>query len=185
MSQRAIVVTMLASAALVVSPAWFANAPAFIWNASASVPIGLYRLAPAESPHIGDYVVVSPPKPLTAFLAERGYLPSGVPLIKRVLALPGATICRRGATIIAYDHAYGEARGRDRLGRPLPVWQGCRRLAEGEVFLMNWDAPDSLDGRYFGPLQVTSIVARALPLWTDVEGDGRFQWHLGDLTDAP
>lgn len=185
MSQRAIIATVLASAALVVAPARFGYAPAFIWNASASVPIGLYRLAPVERPDIGDFVVVSPPEPLAAFLAERGYLPSGVPLIKRVLGLAGATICRRGATIIAYDHAYGEARERDRLGRPLPVWQGCRRLAAGEVFLMNWDAPDSLDGRYFGPLPVTSIVARALPLWTDADGDGRFQWHLGDLTDAP
>ena len=185
MSRRAIIVIMLASAALVVAPARLDDVPAFIWNASASVPIGLYRLAPVEGPDIGDYVVVSPPKPLAAFLAERGYLPSGVPLIKRVLALPGATICRRGATIIAYDHAYGEARERDRLGRPLPSWQGCRMLAESEVFLMNWDAPDSLDGRYFGPLPVTSIVARALPLWTDADCDGHFQWHFGDLTDAP
>jgi len=185
MSHRATIVTMLAAAALVVTSAGFANAPAFLWNASASVPIGLYRLAPAERPDIGDYVVVSPPKPLAAFLAERRYLPLGVPLVKRVLGLPGATVCRRGAMIIAYDHAYGEARERDRLGRPLPVWQGCRRLAEGEVFLMNLDAPDSLDGRYFGPLPVTSIVARALPLWTDADGDGRFQWHFGDLTDAP
>lgn len=108
-----------------------------------------------------------------------------MPLIKRVLALPGANVCRQGPTIIAYDRAYGEARERDRLGRPLPSWQGCRMLAESEIFLMNWDAPDSLDSRYFGPLPVTSIVARALPLWTDADGDGRFQWHLGDLTDAP
>ena len=185
MSHRAIVVTTLASTALVVSPACFDHAPAFIWNASASVPIGLYRLAPAEHLHIGDYVVVSPPEPLAAFLAGRGYLARGVPLIKRVLALAGATVCRRGATIIAYDHGFGEARERDRLGRPLPSWQGCRMLAESEVFLMNWDAPDSLDGRYFGPLPVTSIVAHALPLWTDADGDGHFQWHFGDLTDAP
>lgn len=185
MSRRANIVTMLASAALVLAPAWFDYVPAFIWNASGSVPIGLYRLLPAERPDIGDYVVVSPPEPLAAFLAQRSYLPLGVPLIKRVLALAGATICRRGATIIAYDHPYGEARERDRLGRPLPSWQGCRVLAESEVFLMNWDAPDSLDGRYFGPLPVTSIVAHALPLWTDADGDGRFQWHLGDLTDAP
>jgi conjugative transfer signal peptidase TraF len=185
MSHRAIIVTMLASAALVVVPAWFGYAPAFIWNASASVPIGLYRLAPGERPDIGDYVVVSPPEPLAAFLAERRYLPPGVPLVKRVLGLAGATICRRGAAIIAYDHQYGEARERDRLGRPLPVWQGCRMLAESEIFLMNWDAPDSLDGRYFGPLPLNSIVARALPLWTDADGDGRFQWHLGDRTDAP
>jgi conjugative transfer signal peptidase TraF len=185
MSQHAIIVTMLASAALVAVPPWFGYAPGLIWNASASVPIGLYRLAPVEGPDIGDYVVVSPPEPLAAFLAERRYLPLGVPLIKRVLALPGATVCRRGATIIAYDHAYGEARERDRLGRPLPSWQGCRMLAESEIFLMNWDAADSLDGRYFGPLPVTSIVARAVPLWTDADGDGRFQWHVGDPADAP
>lgn len=184
MSQRATIVTMLASAALVVAPAGFDYVPAFIWNASASVPVGLYRLAPAERPDIGDYVVVSPPEPLAAFLAERGYLPFGVPLIKRVLALPGATICRRGATIIAYGHAYGQARERDRLGRPLPSWLGCRRLAESEIFLMNWDAPDSLDGRYFGPLPLSTIVARALPLWTDADGDGRFRWHVGDPADA-
>ncbi|PAP92006.1 S26 family signal peptidase [Mesorhizobium wenxiniae] len=184
MSRRAIITTTLAAATLVAAPAWLGYAPAFIWNASPSVPIGLYRLAPVERLDIGDYVVVTPPEPLAALLAERGYLARGVPLIKRVLALPGANVCRRGATIIAFDHAYGSVRERDRLGRPLPSWQGCRRLADGEIFLMNWDAPDSFDGRYFGPLPVTSIVARALPLWTDAEGDGRLHSHAGDAADA-
>jgi conjugative transfer signal peptidase TraF len=185
MSRRAIITTILAAATLVASPAWLGYAPALIWNASASVPIGLYRLAPVG--HVGapDLVVVEPPEPLATFLAERGYLPRGVPLIKRVLALPGDTVCRQGATIIAFDHAYGVARQKDSLGRPLPVWQGCRTLAHGEAFLMNWDAPNSLDGRYFGPLPVTAIVAHALPVWTDVEGDGRFHWHVGDPADAP
>jgi conjugative transfer signal peptidase TraF len=185
MSRRATILTMLTAAALVAAPAWFGYAPAFIWNASASVPIGLYRLAPAERLNIGDYVVVAPPAPLAAFLAERGYLPLGVSLIKRVLALPGAKVCRQGLTIFAYEHAYGAAREHDRLGRPLPDWQGCRALADDEIFLMNWDAPDSLDGRYFGPLPTSSIVARALPLWTDPEADGRFQWQIGDPADAP
>lgn len=184
MSRRTIILTMLASAALV-APAWLNYAPQFIWNASASVPIGLYRLAPVEGVNIGDYVVVAPPEPLARFLAVRGYLPHGVPLIKRVLALSGANVCRYGTTIIAYEHAYGAARERDHLGRPLPSWRGCRTLADGEIFLMNWDAPDSLDGRYFGPLPVTTIVARAIPLWTDAEGHGRFHWHVGDPADAP
>ncbi|WP_292531339.1 S26 family signal peptidase [Mesorhizobium sp.] len=184
MSRRAIITTMLAASTLVVTPAWLGYAPALIWNASASVPIGLYRLAPVERLKIGDYVVVTPPEPLAAFLAGRGYLAPGVPLIKRVLALAGASVCRRGATIIAFDHAYGEARERDSFGRPLPSWQGCRRLAHGEIFLMNWDMPDSLDGRYFGPLPVTSIVARALPLWTDADSPGRFHLHVGDPADA-
>jgi type IV secretory pathway protease TraF len=51
-------------------------------------------------------------------------------------------------------------------GRPLPVWQGCRRVAEGEIFLMNWDEPASLDGRYFGSIPLSTIVGRAEPLWT-------------------
>ncbi|RJG46231.1 S26 family signal peptidase [Mesorhizobium sp. DCY119] len=185
MSRRAIIVATLAATALVAAPTWLGYAPAFIWNASASVPLGLYRLAPTGRPDIGDYVVVAPPAPLAAFLAERGYLPLGVPLIKRVLALPGGQVCRSGLTIIAYEHAYVAARERDRLGRPLPVWQGCRTVGHDEIFLMNWDTPDSFDGRYFGPLPVSSITARALPVWTDAEGDGRFQWHVGDPADAP
>lgn len=185
MSRTAIVLTVLASSALVAAPVWRDNGPAFIWNASASVPVGLYRLAPARHVEVPDLVVVQPPEPLAAFLAERGYLPRGVRLIKRVLALPGDTVCRHGATISAFDHVYGMARERDSLGRTLPVWQGCRMLADGEVFLMNWVAADSLDGRYFGPLPATSIVARALPLWTDRDGDGQFNWHVGEPAGAP
>jgi type IV secretory pathway protease TraF len=35
---------------------------------------------------------------------------------------------------------------------------------------MNWQSPDSLDGRYFGVLPPTAIVGRAEPLWTNEEG---------------
>jgi type IV secretory pathway protease TraF len=31
---------------------------------------------------------------------------------------------------------------------------------------MNTDEAASLDGRYFGPIPVTAIVGRAIPLWT-------------------
>ena len=32
---------------------------------------------------------------------------------------------------------------RDSRGRPLPVWQGCRVVGADEVFLMNWQSPES------------------------------------------
>ncbi|HWA02466.1 MAG TPA: S26 family signal peptidase, partial [Rhizomicrobium sp.] len=35
----------------------------------------------------------------------------------------------------------------------------------------------SMDGRYFGPLATNTIIGRAVPLWTDEDGDGRFQWR--------
>ena len=71
----------------------------------------------------------------------------------------------------------GEARDRDSLGRDLPVWQGCRVIAEGEVFLMNPDVGDSLDGRYFGPFPASAVIGHAIPLFTDEDGEGRFVWR--------
>jgi hypothetical protein len=48
----------------------------------------------------------------------------------------------------------------------LPVWQGCRRVQAGDIFLMNPDVPNSFDGRYFGPISVRSILGCAIPMWT-------------------
>ena len=73
--------------------------------------------------------------------------------------------------------AIGNARERDSRGRPLPVWQGCRTLRRGDVFLMNWQSGDSFDGRYFGVLPRTAIIGRATPLFTDEDGDGQFHWR--------
>lgn len=149
----------------------------FLWNASASVPIGLYALRSADNPEIADLVVVAPPEPLAAYLAERGYLAPGVPLLKRVAALPGQKVCRSAMTISVDGALLGRARGRDGSGRALPAWQGCRVLSDVEVFLMNWQSADSFDGRYVGPFPRSSVTARAVPLWTDEAGDGRFVWR--------
>ena len=152
-------------------------APKLIWNASPSVPLGLYSIEPARHLEITDLVAVRTPEPLASFMAERRYLPRGVPLMKRVAGLTGQRVCRNGAYITIDGIDMGEALVRDRAGRALPSWQGCRRIADGEIFLMNWAAPDSMDGRYFGPLATNSIIGRAIPLWTDENGDGRFQWR--------
>ncbi len=149
--------------------------PRLIWNASASVPLGLYSIEPARHLEVTDLVAVRTPEPLASFMAERRYLPRGVPLMKRVAALPGQRVCRNGAHITIDGIDMGEALARDRAGRALPSWQGCRRIADDEVFLMNWTAPDSMDGRYFGPLSTNTIIGRAIPLWTDEDGDGRFR----------
>ena len=138
-----------------------------VWNASASVPIGFYVIRPAGRLQTAQLVLAQLPEPLAAFLAEGGYVGRGVPLLKRVAALPGQTVCRHGATITVEGRQLAQARDRDRRGRPLPQWTGCRTLTESEVFLMNWDEPGSLDGRYFGPLPASTIVGRATPLWLD------------------
>jgi conjugative transfer signal peptidase TraF len=140
--------------------------PRLLWNASASVPIGLYGIEPIEKLAVTNLVVATPPQPLASFLAERGYLPLGVPLIKPILALPGQKVCRSGLLVTVDGIAAGTALARDWRGRALPAWRGCRVIRPDEVFLMNSDEAASFDGRYFGPKSLSAIVGRALPLWT-------------------
>jgi conjugative transfer signal peptidase TraF len=139
--------------------------PFYMWNASASVPVGLYRLESIDERYVSELVAVMPPEPLATFLADGNYLPRGIPLLKHVLALPGQTVCRDGLTVTVDRVATGVARERDGRGRLLPVWQGCRVVAPGELFLMNWQSADSLDGRYFGPIPASAVIGRAHPVW--------------------
>ncbi|RWB28252.1 MAG: S26 family signal peptidase [Mesorhizobium sp.] len=152
-------------------------APKLVWNASASTPIGLYRISPAGRLAVGDLVAVDAPEQLASFLADNGYLPPGVPLMKRVAGLPGQEVCRNGLAITVDGIEIGKALEHDHLGRPLPVWQACRRIVSGEVFLMNAQVHDSLDGRYFGPIATSLIIGRATPLWTEQGGTAGYEWR--------
>lgn len=139
--------------------------PLLIWNASASAPIGLYRIHPDNDPPAGALVAVSPPERLARWLSARGYLPEGVPLLKHVAAKAGQRVCRINVAVSVDGRPVAVARQRDSRGRSLPVWRGCRTLKSGEIFLLNPAVPDSLDGRYFGPLATSAVIGRATPLW--------------------
>jgi conjugative transfer signal peptidase TraF len=165
----ATLLTTLGAAVLVVSTIAVRPAPRYVWNASESVPIGLYWLRPAGRLSVSQLVAVQSPEPLTTLLADRGYLPRGIPLLKRVLALSGQAVCRDQLAITVDKIEIGTARVHDSGGRPLPIWQGCHVMADGEVFLMNWQSPDSFDGRYFGALPTSAIIGTAEPLWTGEE----------------
>jgi type IV secretory pathway protease TraF len=73
----ALMAAATALAALTIGPK---PVPRLVWNASASVPTGLYGVQPARQLIVTDLVVAFPPKPLATFLAEGGYVPRGVPL---------------------------------------------------------------------------------------------------------
>ncbi|PBC09408.1 S26 family signal peptidase [Mesorhizobium sp. WSM3859] len=176
--KRAATILSGALASLAVGcPAFVPMPVRLIWNASASAPLGVYLIDIDEPPAVGDLVAVNAPAPLAAFLEDRGYLPKGVPLLKHIVAASGQSVCRSGLTITVDGADAGMALQRDRAGRALPVWQGCRRVASGEVFLMNRQALDSLDGRYFGLIAADRIIGRALPLWTYGNGGAGFEWR--------
>ncbi|WP_339864890.1 conjugative transfer signal peptidase TraF [Paremcibacter congregatus] len=139
------------------------HTPLLIWNASASAPIGLYRLTLAVPKH-GDLVLVSPPESLAKFAAERGYLAAGVPMIKRIAAMGGDDVCALHNLIMINGKIIARQFEADRAGRPMPRWRECRALADDEIFLI-LPPEDSFDSRYFGPVQRSRIMGRILPLW--------------------
>jgi len=158
--------------------------PRFIWNASASVPEGLYRVRASANVRRGDLVALRPSPSLSVLMARRHYLPLGLPLLKHVAGLPGDRVCRHEQRVTVNGEAVGDALIRDRRGHPLPRWQGCRRLAVGQLFVMNSTVRDSFDGRYFGPVDRAQIIGRAAPVWLSGAEQARHDPRLHIGADA-
>ena len=131
--------------------------PLFVWNFTASAPIGLYRTLPRPWAR-GDWVAVDPSPDLRATMADLGVLERGRLLVKRVAAASGDEVCREGAEVRINGVLTVTARLASSSGAPLPSWSGCRRLRRSEVFLLG-QADGSFDGRYFGVTDADEILA--------------------------
>lgn len=135
-----------------------------VWNASASVPVGLYLIVP-RSLHVGDFVVVRLSKSMQVLAEQRKYIGPDTPLLKHVAAMNGEFVCRRGSVVVIDRRHIVIALGSDRHGNPLPAWRGCLRLRGGQVFVLGTHS-ESFDSRYFGPLASEQIIGHAIPLLT-------------------
>lgn len=142
-----------------------AHAPLLVWNASASAPIGFYRVVSGTLER-GDLVLVQPSKSIAKLAAERRYLPAGMPLIKRIAAMGGDDVCAFDGAIIINSKIVAHQLEADSEGRPMPRWNECRALDVDEIFLL-LTPTDSFDSRYFGPVPRAQIIGRLAPLWTE------------------
>jgi conjugative transfer signal peptidase TraF len=136
----------------------------FVWNASASAPVGLYRIYPHSTVARGDMVVAWAPAAARKLAAQRDYLPADVPLVKRVAAVAGDRVCAAGRSILINGRNMPDRRKRDAAGRPMPWWKGCHKLVRGAHFLLA-DSPASFDGRYFGITREQELIGRAVLIW--------------------
>ncbi|RDD95227.1 S26 family signal peptidase [Acidovorax sp. BoFeN1] len=140
-----------------------------VYNASDSVARGWYRVGRIEgvaSLHVGSIVLARLPSEVAAFAAQRGYLPEGVPILKRIGAVAPQSMCVRDHVVRIDGAAVAMVRTHDGAHRPLPAWAPCRPLAEGELFLLSDTNPASFDSRYFGPVSASAVLGIAQPLWT-------------------
>lgn len=135
-----------------------------VWNASASAPIGLYRLRADSAVERGDMVVAWTPEPARSLAARRHYLPANVPLVKRVAAVAGDRVCAAGSAVLINGRRVAVRQRFDAAGRPMPWWNGCHGLRPGEYFLF-MEKSLSFDGRYFGVTRGSDVIGQAELMW--------------------
>jgi type IV secretory pathway protease TraF len=89
-----------------------------------------------------------------------------VPLVKRIAAVAGDTVCARSNVIVINGRRVTARLVADASGRSLPRWSGCRALGRDEIFLLMRNVRTSFDGRYFGPVHTAQIAGHLVPVWT-------------------
>lgn len=137
-----------------------------LYNPSESAPRGWYAVVPASRIQRDDFVVLFLSGAAAQLAADRQYLSRTVPLLKHVAALGGQHVCERAGSITINGSFAARAQHTDGAGRPLDAWSGCRTLHADELFLLSRNNDASFDSRYFGPVPRSTVLGRAIPLWT-------------------
>jgi type IV secretory pathway protease TraF len=156
---RSAIISLVIGNALIASapavPGLVANPPAII-NETISMQKGLYlRTGGVGDLQHGDIIAMPMNQNARDYLGDRLGYPKDTMLLKRVVALPGETVCRQAGTVTVPGRQV-RAERRDSQGTLLPFWTGCHTLLSTEVFVLG-DHPASFDSRYFGPVRVSTL----------------------------
>jgi conjugative transfer signal peptidase TraF len=166
----------LATGAIVVAGLAGANVAGLRFNATPSMPVGLWRMVPDRAPlRRGEIVVVCLPGTALARIgAARHYIPSGrcpggsEPLVKPIAATAGDVVAVSAAGVAVNGQpVHNTAQlAQDSAGRPLiAVAAGAYLVASKEVWLLSGHDPRSFDSRYFGPVPEANVQGIARPVW--------------------
>jgi conjugative transfer signal peptidase TraF len=167
---------MIAFAAAIIVVGRVTAASGLHFNVTASMPLGIYRLAPVPKSGVqrGMFVAVCAPIDAARLGRRRGYLANGrcaadtEPLVKVVAGVAGdeLTISSRGVAVNECPLPHSRPLKFDSAGRPLSPWpHGRYRLRRGQLWLYAGN-DRSWDSRYWGWAPTSEVLARAEPVVT-------------------
>ena len=159
-------VAMVVGISLSVLASRHRTVPKLIYNPSASAPRGWYMVRSTADLHRGETVLVQLPAPIAKLADDRRYLPKTVPLLKSVVAVAPDLVCEQQGVVRINNTVVARSLQRDGAGRALVAWSDCRKLRAGELFLLGTTSAASFDSRYYGPISTSSVIAKAISVWT-------------------
>lgn len=144
------------------------------FNFTPSMPLGIYRLNPLPQDAIQRQMLVAvcAPSSMVKLGRRRGYLSGGPcagdtePLLKTVVAVAGdrVDVWCRGVTVNGRLLHNSKPLAIDRAGRELSSSPAVhRRIPQGTIWVYA-DHPRSWDSRYWGPVTVRNVLAKAIPV---------------------
>jgi conjugative transfer signal peptidase TraF len=143
-------------------------------NTTKSIPVGLYWTSAAPVTK-GAYVLICPPPGVIFQEAKRrGYIAAGFcpgnlgMMMKRILAAENdtVTVADDGVSVNGNHLALSLPRRTDNVGRALPQFRvDAYQLRKGEILVMSDVSSTSFDGRYFGAINQSQIVAVVRPVF--------------------
>jgi conjugative transfer signal peptidase TraF len=164
---------LLATAITFISTIGIAGIAGVRWNPTASVRTGLYVITnDANAP----LVAFCPTGEAATEAIARGYRPRGLQCPDKYAALLKPVAARAGDTV-EVSHNGISVNGRllpntasfktDVKKRPMHVWpNGTYIVQPGTVWVLSTYNKYSYDSRYYGPIQLSTVITHAKPLWT-------------------
>ena len=125
----------------------------FYKNVSSSAPRGIYMIAPNQTLHYGDFVVVSLPMDVPKLNAPKGY-----PMIKKVQGLPGDSYRVSDDAVEIHGRKYKIYHIN---GLPQNNKIGEHIIPKDEILFLN-DPDISFDSRYLGTISTKNIEKKVI-----------------------
>jgi len=172
MKGRRFGIAAVSAAAAIAAAITIGHAAGLRFNFTHSAPSGLWHVQRTDVSALGrgELVEVCPPaSTIVRLMADRGYLEPGdcaetnvTPLLKPIAAVAGDRVTiAQGRAVTVNGHTLPNTAPM----KAIPAWQdGSYTVAPGQVWLFSTYSAGSFDSRYFGPVNIASVRARATPI---------------------